>query len=328
VSNVFGVSLAFDEAGDPHVAYLGGGSDESLFWLQSDAALARRTGAGWSTEVLVRTGGEAASGVETSDFGNVVGLWPALVAGPEGFLLAYRDAHGGQFPTDWGHADIEVVEGRVGAWGAPKVAVLGGNTLEGHGAMTGAVLTPDGPALVWSAQPGGPTDTARDLWFARRTGEAWSEPVKLRAVGDTSWGPSFAWSSASGFGIAYEDRGRGVLSFLASVDGESWLAPEPIFGSGTGGWQPGLAFDPEGEPAIVHYVCSTVSSASVCRAEDDALVVQRRRNGRWPIVPTVVDPEGGRGPRLVFAGGKMVIAYKDLSGEGPTPRALKLAVQR
>lgn len=324
VDNVFGLSLAFDAEGAPLVAYLGGGSDDSLYWKQSDLALARRGAGGWITEILARESGEVPTGVATSDFGRVVGINPALLVDEAGeIFVAHRDIHGGQFPTDYQHSDIEVVEGRPGAW-RRSVAVVGGNCEYGHGGVMSAALADGLPALAWSAQPGSALDNPQDVWFARRDeGGQWTEPKLLKATGSTHAGPVLGWSSETGYGIAVEDRSKGILWYLESANGTSWLPAEPIVGAGTGGWYPSLAFAPNGEPVVAYYVCSNASAATVCNPSEDALVLKRRRGGVWPAREEVVDPEGASWPRLALAGSKAVIAYKD-----PERTVLKVAVER
>ncbi len=324
VDNVFGVSLAFDAEGAPLIAHLGGGSDESLYWKQSDLALSRRGASGWATEVLARESGEVQTGIETSDIGKVVGVNPALLVDEAGeIFVAHRDIHGGQFPTDYQHSDIEVVEGRPGAW-RRSMAVVGGDSEYGHGGVMSGALADGLPALAWSAQPGSAMDNPQDVWFARRdaSGE-WTEPKLLKVTGGTRAGPVLAWSSVTGYGIAVEDRSKGILSYLESANGTSWLPAEPIVGAGTGGWYPSLAFAPEGEPVIAYYVCSNASAATVCNPSEDALVLKRRRGGVWPAREEVVDPEGASWPRLALAGSKAVVAYKD-----PERTVLKVAVEK
>jgi hypothetical protein len=324
VDRVYGLSLAFGPDGEPRIAYLGGGDDGSVYWKQSDLALATRSGGVWSSVTLARNGGEAASGFETSDFGVVVGLWPALALTEPGELfVAYRDVHGGQFPTDYQHSDLEVVEGSPGSL-RRSVAVLGANTLEGHGGMTSVTLAGGRPALAWSTQPGSQNDTPRGVWFARRGGDGgWGAPEKLAGPSDTRAGPSLSWREGLGFGIAFEDAGSGLLNYLESADGETWAPAEPVHGDGTGGWYPSLAFGPDGEPAIAYYVCSLSAAASECKPEDDALLLKRRRAGMWPARALTVDSGGAWWPRLAWAGARAAIAYKD-----PGCTVLKLAVQR
>ena len=58
VQRVYGLSLAFDSSGRPAVAYLGGASDQSTFWFQSDMAVSFRTGANQWTESIAVTDGQ------------------------------------------------------------------------------------------------------------------------------------------------------------------------------------------------------------------------------------------------------------------------------
>lgn len=322
VENTFGVSLAYDSKGDPIVAWLGGEAF-GMFWTESDLAVATRSGGTWTTEVVVRTGDQAVSGIPTSDLGDVVGLWPAIAVGPDDRLfVAYRDVHFGQFGVqDYQHSDLELAEGRPGNW-TLSVPAPGGNSTVGFGAMNSIVLVEDEPAIVFTAQPGSATDNPKDVYFLRRSGGTWSHPTQIFTSGDTRFGPSFAWAEGLGFAVAVEDAGKGILSYLESADGETWRTPDPVHGSGTGGWYPTLAIDPElKEPAIAYYNCSVRGGAQTCPAAEDELVLAQRRFDQW--IKQTVDAEGGWSPKLAFAGPRAVVVYKDVER-----KTLRMAKQR
>ncbi len=322
VKNTFGVSLAYDSAGNPVVAFLGG-ERFGMFWTESDLAVATRSGGTWSTEVVVRTGDQATTGIATSDLGDVVGLWPAIGVGAQDRLfVAYRDVHFGQFGTqDYQHADLEMAEGRPGSW-TLSVPAAGGNSTIGFGAMNVMAMADGEPAIVFTAQASSATEQPKDVYFLRHSGSTWSQPSQIFTSGDTRLGPSFAWIEGTGFGVAVEDVGKGIVSYLESANGETWKTPDPVHGSGTGGWYPALAFDPElKEPAIAYYNCSTRAGAQTCPAAEDELVLAQRRNGDW--VKQTVDAEGAYSPKLAFAGPRAVVVYKDVE-----KKTLRMAKQR
>ncbi|MBI5543445.1 MAG: hypothetical protein HY901_06120 [Deltaproteobacteria bacterium] len=342
VHNVYGASLAFNAAGEPLIAYLGGGSGGSLYWLESDLALARRGATGAWTSAVVQA--------DSPTMGTVVGLWPSMAVGAnDQIFIAFRDIHFGQFPVqDYQHSDVQLATGKPGAF-ATTTAAAGANTTLGHGGLNALVLTNDvatpnvdQPAIAWSLQPGGSLDTPRDIYFAARAGPcakdadcvgttagrcasnkctAWGVPLKVQPVGNVNKGVQLAWSKTAGFGMAWEDKNAATLNFTESSDGIDWKAPDPIHGFGTGGWYPSLAFTPDGDPAVSYYVCSVRNGADSCPPDDDELILATRRSGNW--IKQTVDSAGGRLSRLGYAGGAAVIVYKDVDF-----KTLKLARQR
>jgi hypothetical protein len=104
-----------------------------------------------------------------------------------------------------------------------------------------------------------------------------------------------------------------------------WLAPDPVYQAGSGGWYPSLAIDPKThDPSIAFYICSPSAGVNEggCSPNDDELRVSTRVEGNWREV--LVDSEGGWSPKLAFLStGQRVIAYR-----APANGALKLAVER
>lgn len=337
VQRVVGLSLAFEPStGEPLVAYLGGGADTSLFWFQSDAVLSRRTGGTTWTELVVATRGDQVScPAALSDCGFLVGLWPSVVFDSTGKLyFVYRDAHQAQFATqDWSVSDVELWEGAV----PPTVptCVAAGTGGGGHNQL--ALGAGDQPALVYDQMADAADNGGANLYFQRRTAAGtWTAPASLLGVTSTQTGASLAWDSQAGYGIATLDRATNILSFLSSQDGTSWAAPEDVFGSGTGGWYPSLAFDPLAhEPAIAFAFCSPAGNGTEtsCRASQDELRVSQRGGGVWH--ETLVDAAGGVFPKLgFFASGKRFVVYRAppaVDGAGVPVTGvgqLKLAVER
>ncbi len=109
VVDIYGLSIDFDPlTGEPTVAYLGGGSDGSLIWTNTDAEIAFRTAGVWAKEAAVTDSATVVCGAPTSpsNFGTVVGLWPAVKHDTKGKVwLCYRDVHGGGGYVDAGFID-------------------------------------------------------------------------------------------------------------------------------------------------------------------------------------------------------------------------------
>ena len=315
VKLAYGVSLAFDAQGNPVIGYLGG-APLGTYWTESDAALATRKGDVWTTQIIASKSDDAPASppLATSDIGDVVGLSPSIAIGAANKLFfAWRDIHGGQFPVqDFQHSDLELAEGTLGGALSKKVAVLGGNSTVGHGGFNSLVLRGLEPAIAYSAQPSSAIEEPHDVWFTQRASGKFTLPVRLASVGDTRSGPSLATDGVN-LGIAYEDRAAGIMSFLESADGVTWQPPDPVHGTGTGGFFPSLAYDPDSKsPVIAYYVCSTKPAAQICPADEDELrLAIRRADGEW--ARTTLDAEGAYYPRLTFGGSRLVVAYKDVA---------------
>lgn len=330
-----GLSAAFQPDGQPAVAFLGGDDafvpGMSIFWFQSDAVVATRSATGtWTQTTVAQTGGQVTCGNPVSDRGLLVGLWPSIVFGPTGTMyFAWRDGHDGQNTTDWSGSDVEIAEGSLtaptlGCVNAGGNGALGGKP--GWGGRIQLALGPNGlPGMVYDRALGGADTTGSDVFFQQRTAGGWSGPQPVAPTSDTMTGASLAWDSQEGWAVAVAEGATNELSYLTSMDGTNWSSPDLVFGSGTGGWWPSLAMDPQfHEPAIAFYVCSPRPNitATACSASEDELRVSQRGGTNWH--QTLVDAEGGWAPKLgFFASGKRWVVYRH-----PKTGVLKLAVER
>ncbi|MBN1203916.1 MAG: hypothetical protein JXB05_03195 [Myxococcaceae bacterium] len=336
VQRVFGLSLAFDSSGRPTVAYLGGGSDDSAYWFQSDLEVSYRTGPNtWTSNVPVTMSNEALGDNDVSNTGFLVGINPAIAFHNTTAFVAYRDGHSGQFEKqDWDGSDLEVVVGGPTSW-TPRMVAPGGNNKAAYGGHIQMVMTASGqPALVHDQVSGTPDGTGANVLFQRRNADgSWTPPLQVQQVFNTQRGASLAWDPVLGFGVAVVERAQNKLTFIQCEESGgvqctaagNWTAPDPVYGSGSGGWYPSLAIDPKThEPSIVFYICSYSPSANEgsCSAKDDELRVSTRIEGLWR--EALVDADGGWSPQLGYLStGKRVVAYRS-----PREGILKLAVER
>lgn len=336
VQRPFGVTFAFQPSGEPAISYLGGGDDQSAYWFQSDAVVAYRSGGTWTVQTAVTHGDEALCGDSTcapiSDRGFLVGLNPALLFDGTGAWLFYRDGHDGQFPQqDWAGSDLEAARGGPSSW-SHQMVVAGGaggssTAKPGWGGHIQAILAGGQPAVISDHVLGSADGFGSGVFFHRYNGTSWSTQT-LRTDSQTTnnqTGPSLAYSSASGFGVAWVNRNDDSLSYMSSTNGSNWTVPQVVFQNGTGGWYPSLAFDNvTNQPTIAFYLCSAqsgVSEGSCPEAQDDLRVTSLGGGGDWN--ETVIDPEGGYLPKLGFLStGKRVVAYRH-----PTNYQLKLYVE-
>jgi hypothetical protein len=338
VQRLVGLSAAFDPlTGEPVLAYLGGGADQSLFWFQSDAVMNRRTaGATWTETTLATRGDQVTCGVSLSDRGFLVGLWPALAFDSSGKLyFAYRDAHAGQFSTqDWGASDVELWEGVP----PPTVStcVAAGDAAGGHNQLV--IGAANQPALVYDQMVDSADNLAANVVFQKRNSAGtWTSRATLFSLTDVQSGPSLAWDAQEGYGVAVLDRTSNQLLYVNSQNGTAWSATDTAFGAGSAGWYPSLAMDPvHHEPAIAFVVCSPDlnTTETSCLTSQDSLRVTQRVDGHWS--DQLVDPGGAARPKLgFFASGKRFVVYRtpqaiDSTTSMPVTGVgrLKLAVER
>ncbi len=335
VQRVYGLSLAFDSNGKPAVAYLGGGSDQSAYWFQSDTAVSFRSAPNqWTESIAVTKGDQAVAGNPVSDRGFLVGLNPSLVFKGTQAFVAYRDGHDGQFPQqDWAGSDLEIAIGGPGSW-APHIVAAGGNNKQAYGGHISMVMTNDQPALVSDQVFGSADGTGSNVLFQRRNADgSWTAPFQVQTVSNTQSGASMAWDSTLGYGVAVLERSVSRLTFVECKGttatkctvASDWTTPDPVFESGTGGWYPSLAIDPTThDPSIAFYICSNAASANEgsCSPNDDELRVTTRIEGNWQ--EQLVDADGGWQPKMAYlSSGQRVIAYR-----APSNGVLKLAVER
>ncbi|WP_224370292.1 hypothetical protein [Hyalangium versicolor] len=337
VQLVYGLSLAFDSAGKPAVAYLGGDNDDTVFWHQSDMAVSFRSGANqWTEEIAVRSSNEAVSTSGPSNQGYLVGINPAIVFDGSKAVVTYRDCHNGQFPQqDWNASDLEVAEGNIGSW-THRVLVAGGDDKQAYGGHISMVVGAGGqPALVHDQIFNSPDGTGSNVLFQRRKADGtWtSPPFPVQTVPNTQKGASLAWDATLGYGIAVLDRLESKLMFISCKGNTGtqctgkgdWTTPDPVYQSGSGGWYPSLAIDPKThDPSIAFYICSNSPGAneSSCPANDDELRVTTRIEGNWR--EQLVDANGGVYPKMGYlSSSQRVIAYRL-----PSNGVLMLAVEK
>lgn len=333
VQRTLGLSVAFDPAGHPAVAYLGGhpyggpsdGGNVSNYWLQSEAMVAyRQSGGSWTEETAMDSLNDPVTpGNPYQATGNVVlGLWPALGFSGTTAFTVFRDVHFAQFPTDWKDSDMKSANGGPASWN-DEVALVGGtnsNEFQGIGDHNALAMAAGQPAVICDeASTGdGQNGGGQNVDFVMRAdGGVWSAPQRLLSVHDTQTGPALAWDPQAGFAVAAIDADPSInaLTVVTSPDGQSWSAPDPVYQSGTGGWWPSIAFDPTTHaPAVAFYLCSLESGVpkGSCPASEQSLDVMAKRGVSWQLEP--IDPAGGYLPKIGFlSDGTMAIAYRSLA---------------
>jgi hypothetical protein len=324
VQRTIGVSVAFQGNGEPAVSYLGGGSDMSIYWLQSDAVVSFRSGGTtWTESVAMQRSDDfacPATPPAPTEIGFLVGVWPSLVFDGNTALLAFRDNHNGQFPQqDWAASDVKITEGGAGGWTRDCVAFCGNNK-KAYGGRINMIMAAGQPALIYDSALGGADTPGNNILFQRRNPDkSWTSPQVLLSIANTQSGGSIAYDKEEGFGVVAIEHSGDTLQYTSSqrlpdggADLAQWNTATQIFGSGSGGWYPSLAMDPiYHEPAVAFYLCSKRGGVAdgTCPPAEDELKVMQRISGTWR--EALVDSEGGYLPKIgFFASGKRVIAYR------------------
>jgi hypothetical protein len=319
-----GLSLGVGGDGEPAIAALAGEADPGNAYCGAhDVALYQRSGGGsWSAEIAVRDSGEAATGMPASDFGSVVGLWPALAFDPDGNpAVAYKDVHSGSIQLDdLRRADLELAWREGGGW--RHIAIDPGF---GAGDYNQLVFDGEGrPVAVYY----NPTDTPemrdiRGLWAARSDdGETWERvQLELAAIRE---GPDAVVGPDGRLHVAYYDGSRRepVVWTLTNAEQFTDLAAgwedETVLSDRRHdeGRYPSLAVAPDGRLALAYYRCMrrTDAADAPCRPDDDAVVFAfRDAAGGWTVeVVDEGDPAGACGlwPAVGFDGeGRALLAY-------------------
>ncbi len=316
-----GVDLAFEADGTPLLATLTGDAllpptVISAYCGANDAGLYRRTAAGWALETVVSSSGEAATGEAASDFGDVVGHWPALAVGADGAaFLAYKDVHSGSIQRDDRlRADLELAVRTGGGWRALPV-----DWGKGAGDFNALAVTADGRPVI--AYHNDVEDGAeRGLWVATVDPDDSVRRVRLYAGAATD-GPSVAVHPQSGeVLVAWYDAtaGRPMLGRLERLDRlgslDAWAVSaigDPRFDEG---YHPRVAVDPvRGHVGVAYYRCVEARlGLGDCEPQADAVVFAWFIEGAWEreVVARGGDGLCGLSPGLAFdADGLAVVTY-------------------
>lgn len=289
-----GIDLAFAPDGTATIAALTG-EPIPFYCGANDLALYRRgAGAGgrWTAEVVVADSDEAATGEPASDFGQVVGLWPALAFGAAGApLVVYKDVHGGGLQADdFRRADLEGVAGGAGGAGGYRHFAIDAGA--GAGDYNQVAFDGAGRAVVMMFHPRDElTDSRRGLWVLRSADVAAASPTWERVrvfAGGVSERPSLAIGADGALWVAWYD-GEVGLPYVAHL--AAGAALEEI-----GAWQigdvgdhvydegrnPTLAVSPEGTVALAYQRCGRASDGiGDCQPAKDAIVLAWRDGDRW-----------------------------------------------
>lgn len=329
------LDIALDPTtGQPAIATIAG-AQALLFCQASDAGLFRRGAGGTWTgpDVAAAASGDAPvdgcpdpCSPAASNFGDVVGYYPALAFDPSGNpFLAYKDVHaGGVQADDLRRADLEAAWDQGGGW-----SNLGVDVSKGAGDYLQVAFDPSGAPVIAYQRPVNfaGVDPIQGLHAARWVGDAeraceargdcicmpgW-DCVRLRN-GPNDQRQDVAVDPRDGTVrvVAY-DPGDRVAKLWSQddaaefSDARTWDLESAIGDARFDeGLEPSIAIDAQGRIGVAYYRCAFATDASgSCPFEDDALVFTwREPGGDWTTEVIDQGPEVGacgRNPALVFA---------------------------
>lgn len=280
--------------------------------------LVRQAGGDWQAETVVQSGDEALADHEPSDYGEVVGYWPALAFDAQGQpAIAYKDVHaGGMQSDDFRRADLEFATRSGGGWSAVPVDF-------GRGAGNGNQLLYDSagrPTIGYYIPTEGRDQAQIGVWVSR-----WDEAAQVWQQVQLSNQPS-----PGGLAMALDaDDGLRVAMYNANLGYPqlATLTADGQFASVADGWQvdtdigdsrydegyrPSMAVGPGGTLAVAYYRCANAEDQGDCQSDVDAVVVAWEDGGDWyrEVVDAGQDGFCGTHPAVGFdADGHPVVAY-------------------
>jgi len=345
-TSLYGIELIF-ALGGARVAYLGG-----VEGLQvcggSDLIVAARSGAGaWSESAAVSMSNEAPEGAYCPkgqgmcDFGDVVGLWPAMAVAPDGALaIAYRDIHNGYEKESNDSADLEWASTSGGGWTHEWMDLGRGaglyNALAYDAAGQPAVVSYNGKYGVITFARRDPAAALPFAAFVTCTSQA-DCPEGLTCVLSSGYcfqaihrpegslperSLAFAVAPDGRFLVAFFDPDEKNLMLAHSTDGYAWTKGR-IDTNGATGLSPSLVIDPAtGRPGVAYYRCSDHDpNQLVCDPGQDGVRFSHfvgvypdelTQQNKWRRVAVSSDPDATDGDAVsaaVLPDGRVGVAY-------------------
>jgi hypothetical protein len=315
--NPSGIDFLFGPDGSPTIASTTG--QPVMIGLiaycgSHNAGFYTRSGGTWNLTELVMESGTAATGEAGSDFGTVVGNWPAMAFDSGGQpALAYRDVHSGSIQSDdMRRADLEF------SWQGRAIPVDIGR---GAGIYTRIVFdSQNRPNIAYYIPTEDLSESQLGVWVTRSSdqGATW-EMVKLFNTG-TSDGPDPILDADGNLAVVLYHSGNGRPQLVrlpdesTFADAGTWDFKEIGDTRYDEGYSPSLALSPSGRLAVAYYRCTrSVEGLGECNPAEDAVVfAYETEDGSWK--QEVVDPGDtglcGTSPALGFdSDGHPVIAY-------------------
>ncbi|MFO0746694.1 MAG: sialidase family protein [Myxococcota bacterium] len=320
-----GFDLAIAPDGTPTIAALTG--PVSLppvpYCGANDVGIYRRSGGTWAVATAVANSNEAATGEPASDFGNVVGLWPALAFDAQGnAFVAYKDVHGGGLQgDDFTRADLESAWASGAGWRHLPI-----DWGKGAGDFSAAAFDKDGRPLVLAFNPRDDLQASeRGLWLYRSDddGATWKR-VRLFS-GGIGERPSLAVAGDGSIWVAWYDGSLG-LPYVAHLSDPELFETKASWDIGDigdhvfdEGRHPSIAVSAHGVVGVAYQRCGRASDGiGDCNPSKDAVVFAWQDGAAWEREVVEDEPNGlcGNFATLVFSGESAVVFYQCLVQQG------------
>jgi hypothetical protein len=316
-----GIDLAFDGNSQPILAGMAGDPVVQFRYCGvNDAAIYTRSGQGnWSAETAVQESGEAATGDAASDFGTVIGYWPALAIAANGDIgLAYKDVHAGGIQSDdFRRADLEFAWRRGNSW-SPYAVDFG----RGGGNFTKMIFDLNNRPIIMHYNPTEDnTGTMAGIWLHRSTDGAEWDRVQIHNQ-PTFAGPTLAidpnngtlWTAFYNSQLGYPVVGRLEDPTLFTNTNEGWSFEDVGDSRYDEGYGTSIAVNKSGIVGLAYYRCARATAGlSQCNPSDDALIFAYYDGFSWTLEEVELEGDGqcGNAPSLAFdANDRPIIVYR------------------
>lgn len=302
VGDPAGLALAYTPAGEAVLAVPSGAPNVGFRYCGANDLALLRAASAFAPEVVVSESAQAASGLPASDFGTVVGVWPALAFAPDGSAaVAWKDVHAGSIQRDdLARADLELARGAAGGWAYTAV-----DAGRGHGDHTAIAFDPDGRLVIADENPVEETEDRLGVWVRREAADGF-EAVRLSELPGGSR-PGLAFEASGAVWVSFHDAagGRPMVAYLADPTAFADLSAWTFEAVGDARYREGrgvqVAVSPQGFPSLVWYRCGRVGEVE-CRADQDGVVFAWRADGEWmrEVVEAGGDAPCGQDPQLAY----------------------------
>jgi hypothetical protein len=290
--NLQGVALAYDAAGAPAIAYMGG-TEAAYRCGGTDTMLARRTGANtWTSSTVAASGSgdpvmndnyqddaaQCAAYQDTCHAGDVAGTWPSVAFSGSDPMVVFQDIHFGFAQDDFEKADMEISVGG---------GLVDIDSVRGAGIYAKILVEDDGnPSIAHYssfANSGG-------IWQTWKDATGWH---RTRVMPRMSIGYRLGYArTGAKHGIAYYPPFQNSqaleqkLWYVESLQNNVWGTAEIVDAVGDTGKSPSLAYDAAGEPAIAYYRCREQYDPNTrdCQQSSDGVKLAVKANGVWQSV--------------------------------------------
>ncbi|MCK5689916.1 hypothetical protein KAI87_11635 [Myxococcota bacterium] len=281
-----GLSLRFDSQNQAALAYTGGEA-HPLVCMANDAVFATGGASNWAYQTAAAESGDAVTGEPASDFGYVVGYWPALAFdNSDNPAIVYKDVHSGTMQHDDRYrADLEMALRQGSTWQHEAIDF-------GEGAGDYATLLFDDenrPVVAYAITIEAQEESRLGVWVKRQESDGtWSEVIvhhgeihqEVRVLQHPVSGDLLvAFYSTQDQAV----RLRTLTNPANFEDASAWsseIVGDARYDEGQG---VSIAFLPSGELAMAYHRCKRITSTTSggCDQNDEATIFAYASGSSW-----------------------------------------------